>query len=263
MGAFFLFKTDEVFDAQAARKVFADKGNITCKEFALGGLTLWLFGKQLIKEDNYMLSKNQSAIFAVGTIVYKAKSYRESLSSLLDDFEANRLDYDEMIGAFCLIFLKNRKVYILTDRANICHIFANSSHTMLSSSFLALLSAQTKKLPLNKPAFLEQLLIGYIVAPDTSVSGIYLADALYQKKVKSQYYTFLSHGNNELKEQDNKIDFNVCVRAQLDALKAHYNSINLLATQYGVDIGLSGGYDSRLNLLLSNNLAVKPSAHTY
>jgi hypothetical protein len=66
-----------------------------------------------------------------------------------------------------------------------------------------------------------------------------------------------------LKKQYDKIDFNACVRAQLDILKVYYNSINLLATQYGVDIGLSGGYDSRLNLLLAISNQLRISAHTH
>lgn len=263
MGAFFLFKSTEKFDKASVQKNFSKMGFAKPKKFYLGPLILWLYKKQLIAEDNYTFSSHKNALFAAGTIVYKGKSYTESLASLLADFENDKLDYKKMIGAYCLIFLKKGKVYILTDKANIYHIFTNSANSIICSSFLALLSAQPNKLPLNTMACLEALLIGYVTGPDTIVNGIYLANDFYQKNVKSLDYLFLTYPDNVLSYQNVNEKFDISIEKQLRILKTYYSSVDSLCSHFGADIGISGGYDSRLNLLLSTHLSSKPNAYTY
>ncbi len=262
MGAFFLFNSSESVDTEAVQRVFDEKGFSLPRKFTVRNLTLWLYKKQLVDEDNYVFSKEGSALFATGTLVYKGKTYRQSLKCLLEDFENNKVVYDEIIGAFCVIFYKDQEICILTDRANIYHIFTHKIQTILSSSFLALIASQKKKLSLNRLACLEHFMIGYVVGPETSIKDIFLVNDLYRNKANSLVFSYLSWPETNT-EESFLHNFKDCVNRQLEVLANYYRHIGSLSTQYGVDIGLSGGYDSRLNLLLSDMLPVKPSTHTH
>ena len=74
MGAFFLFKSSEEHDLDKVRDTFRAKGFFEPKEFDLGEFTLWLYKKQLVDEDNYVIHKDKrNALFVNGTIIYKGK----------------------------------------------------------------------------------------------------------------------------------------------------------------------------------------------
>lgn len=263
MGAFFLFKSDEQFDINSVQKVFNDKGFTVPAQFALNNMTLWIFKKQLVNDNNYYLSKNGTSVFATGTVVYKGKNYRDTLRNLAEDFDIDTLDKSELIGAFCIIFFKKGKIYILTDRANIYHIFINDDQPVLSSSFLALIAAGNKKRSLNRMSCLEQILIGYTVGHETLIKGISLINNLYKIRSKNCYLSFISYPEKNEDKSASFQDYNDCINHQLKLLKSYYQQLGAFVQKYDVDIGLSGGYDSRLNFLLASTLPTKISAHTH
>ena len=104
MGAFFLFESEKKIDNEAVKRVFLAKGFKDVNVFHLKKMTLWLYKKQLIEDDNYIFFDNGNAIFATGTVIYKGKSYRESLRELLVDFIKDEISFEKLIGSFCLIF---------------------------------------------------------------------------------------------------------------------------------------------------------------
>jgi len=53
------------------------------------------------------------------------------------------------------------------------------------------------------------------------------------------------------------------VDRQVEVLRKYFQSIRATAEAHGIDIGLSGGYDSRLLLLLASESGVPISAHTF
>jgi hypothetical protein len=263
MGAFFLYRTDADLDERSAREVFQKKGFQDPRVFPLARMTLWLYRKQLIEEDNYYFVDPQTAVFATGTIVYRGKSYREGLVSLLDDFQRGTLDFDEMIGSFGLIFLAGGRLSILNDRLNVHHIFIDEQATRLSTSFLALLASHKGPLALNRPALDEKLLTGYIVGPDTLVSGIrQLTDSL-QRSTASPDLSFIAHP-----PEPKTVDYitgglAACVDHEIAVLRRYFERIGPLARQYGPELGLSNGYDSRLVLCLSQSLPVPLAVHSH
>ena len=251
MGAFFLYKLDQKINSKAVANIFRKKGFSKPNIFHLNNMTLWLFKKQLINDINYIISDDGPALFASGTIIYKGKSYKESLMGLLEDFKKDQINSNELIGSFCLIFFKDNKINLLTDKSDLFHLFIDSTQTILSSSFLAVLSAHNKKVSLNKYALLEQLTVGYVIPPDTIISEINFLDRFQQKKCKNPYFSFIQLRDSELESNYYIRDFNECVKKQLDILGYYFRQINSLSSEYGIDFGLSGGYDSRFIMLLS------------
>ena len=263
MGAFFLFTNEEQFDKSAVKNLFRDMGLGEHKQFNLGGMTLWIYSKELLDVTNYYHSHTKSAIYVTGTLIYKGKSYNESMIELLQDFENKSVDVDELIGGFCVIFFKDNHVTIMHDRANIYHVFTNHKKSIISSSFSAIVKSSLSKLKLNKLAGLEYLTTGYIIGPDTYFDGIYLLNRNFERKVNNTKYSFFSYPDFETGIEFCKLKFDDCVDKNLELLKKYWRDISLLTEQYGAEQGLSGGYDTRLVLLLSKSLPVKISTHTH
>jgi hypothetical protein len=263
MGAFFLFQNGTSFDEQAVRAVFEKKGFGSSREFAAKGATLWLYRKQLVEDDNYHFADPQTAVFATGTIVYRGKPYRESLIALLDDYRQDRLDWDEIIGSFCLIFFVGGRIRLLTDRLNIHHLFIDDRRTRISSSFLAMLASHRERLAINRLALYEKLATGYIVGPDTLVLGIRQVNDAIQEATQGPPFEFLPHPQRSREMDFCSGGFNACVQHQVDVLRDYFRRVGALAAQYGAESGLSAGYDSRLVFALCGLLPVRAAAHTH
>ncbi len=262
MGAFFLYKDGTDINHNAVQEVFTKKGFTKPKIFNLNGMKLWLYKKQLIDEDNYIENSQGASLFSVGTVVYRGLSYRASLEKILEDYVEKKLDLDEIIGNFCLLFFHRKKIEILLDPLYSYHIFVNEDKTILSSSFLALLCSHKKPLRMNQSAFYEKISMGYIIGPDTFVSSIQQITPELSESLNSPYFTFLPT-TNKCEVPSFSGGFDDCITYQLDLLRSKIKQIRSLADEYAVDLGLSGGYDSRLLLLLCLDAGLQVSAHTH
>ncbi|MBD3338145.1 MAG: hypothetical protein GF353_03490 [Candidatus Lokiarchaeota archaeon] len=264
MGAFFLYNSITDFDIDSVKNTFSSKGFSEPSIFRLGKLTLWLYKKQLINYDNFVLSNDDYSLFATGTVIYKNNTYQDSLLLLLKDFQTDCLEINKLKGAFCLFFFRQDHLYMLSDRTNIYHIFTNTKNTIFSSSFLAILNAQKTKAELNIDACLEQLLTGFVTPPDTIISGIEFYHNNCIKNFTNPNLTFLNQGqNDQINETFDFHNFDTAVEKQILNLKTYYSSISNFAIENKLDIGLSGGFDSRLNFLLSKYSLADTQTHTY
>jgi len=264
MGAFFLYKNrDQEIDIQAAKAVFEKKGFAAPAVFNLGQFTLLLYRKQLVADANYLTLEDGSAIYATGTVVYKGLSYRDTLRTLLEDFRQDQLDRDALLGNFCLIFFRNGQISVLTDRLGAHHIFMDKGQIRLSTSFLALLASFTRPQLLNRMAFYEKMSTGYIIGSDTLIKGIYQLTPQIQTELKGADLNFIVQSKKTVAPQTFKGTFDQCVNQQLHALQEYYAKIAPLASDFGVDMGLSSGYDSRLMLLLAKQQDLPVSTHSH
>jgi len=264
MGAFFLHKPNSNLLLSDARTIFKRKGFSEPKQFSLGDWTLWTYRKQLVNENNYFISEDGMAVFSCGTVVYKGLSYKSTLKCLIEDFRDKRIEQDELIGNFCLIFWDTKQISVLTDRLNIQKIFFNENRSCISSSFLSVLAASPIPLPLNKLAVYEKLSTGYIISPDTMVSGIY---QLEKKTVKTfnknnKSIQFIRHSDYTGNCLHNK-GMDDSISRQITVLEKHFKKIEALNTEFLGELGLSSGYDSRLVLGCNKYLSRPFSIHTH
>jgi len=263
MGAFFLYKQNSATDLDAVREVFTNKGFSQPSIFNLGTMELWLYRKQLVETDNFLIDEDGNGIFVTGTLVYKGKSNKSSMENLLKDYKCDEIAFDELLGNFFVIFSKNEKLGLLSDRLCVHHIFIDKDQTRLSSSFLALLVSSKNKHKINRMACYEKFSTGYIVGPDTYVQDIHQITPINQTKIKSDTFQFISHGipNHEKNFESN--EFSNAIENQLETLKKYYLRVKPLISEYGGDLGLSSGYDSRLLLALANDAGIKLDLHTH
>ncbi|MCD4832134.1 MAG: hypothetical protein K8R02_10100 [Anaerohalosphaeraceae bacterium] len=263
MGAFFLYKSDSSVDVNEAKCLFHRKGFAAPKVVELGDWHLLQYKKILLNVENYII-ENNCALFCCGTVIYHGLSYHDSLRRLLRDFQNNSINQSEVIGHFCLLFWDGSRLTVLTDQMNTFHIFVNDETTYFSSSFLAMLSASPKPLPLNRLAVCEKLSTGYIVSPDTLVKGISqvndeLADTFSYNREKIMFISHPKRPPIQLHCQG----IEKSLSRQLEVLENHFYKLDNLHSEYSGELGLSDGYDSRLLLACSHFLSQPLSLHTH
>jgi asparagine synthase (glutamine-hydrolysing) len=263
MGAFFLFKSEQSINKDAVRDVFRKKGFDKPRRFDLAGMILWLYPKQLVGVKNYYFLDPETAVFATGTVVYKGLSYTSSLREILHDFINKTLDFDELLGNFCLLFYAKKKISVLVDRLSVYHIFFYAGGSRISNSFIALLSSFKHPLQVNRMALYEKVSKGYIVGPDTLVEGLQQLTPNLRQLPLNNCVKVLNYSSSYYHGEFCKKGFEQCVNKQISVLKGYFYAIRDLAKSFGIELGLSGGYDSRLLYALSKYLKQPISAHTH
>lgn len=256
MGAFFL--SSERYDTPQLRKVFTEKGFMEPTVLTVGAKRALLYRKQLLNEPNFRRYAD-GLVFSVGTMFYKGCPYTESLDLIYKHHVEGRLDTSRLIGNFFLYIEHNSSSAFLTDRAGIQNVFFNSETGIISSSFLAVLTALGEvhgRQPLNVHACQEVLTTGTLIGPDTLIEGI-------------ERYERVLHGDlpgiSAIEKKSETIsvsisvgDFSKEVENQIEGLRTYIRTMQSVFNHYGVLSGLSGGLDSRLLYLV-----LKESVHNY
>lgn len=264
MGAFFLYRSDSAVLAKGAQQVFLRKGFAAPKQFTIGGWVLLTYRKMLVEDDNFLATPDGFAIFACGTVVYRSLGYHDTLEQLLDDFRTGKLERNQLLGNFVLLFWDGRCLFLLTDAVNAQRVFVHESGCCLSSSFLAILASSLHRLGLNRLAALERMSTGHIVSPDTLVNEIrqynhdlalWLQDRTGIRVIENKPPVLLRTFHS--------VGFNESINCQLAVLRDYFLNINTLDREYHAELGLSSGFDSRLLLALSQYLSEKVPLHTH
>jgi hypothetical protein len=245
MGAFFLYDRNAVLDIVSLKKVFQEKGFSAPRLFDIGASSLLLYQKQLVDEPNYIESDG-CALFVIGTVIYQGRDYNETKLSLLKDFQNDSVDKDDLQGNYCLLFYDGKKVTLLNDAMNVQHLFTNKAQQFITSSFLAAMAAVPEKLRLNRMACLEKLTTGYIVGKETLFEQVYHVTRAMQNLSEFGIWRFIKWDEIKLPDVFDRSGRKESATRQVAAIKEYLQGIKALAVQYKPEIGLSGGYDSRL-----------------
>ncbi len=265
MGAFVLYQSAASLDINGAERVLARKGFAQPERVDLGVWQLLLCRKMLVDEPNWIRDPSGRRLCCVGTLVYRSLGYRASLERLLQDFRNGCIERGDLIGNFCAVLWDNQRVTLVSDPQNACQLFMNEERTCISSSFLAVLAAQTRQLSLNRVAFLEKLATGYIVGPDTLVDGIlHLNDELKASLPRNPGIEVITTAMAEGEGAEvHRGGFRDSIHRQLEILKGYFHSIRTLDAEYRAELGLSNGYDSRLLLAMSKELLHPIPLHSH
>lgn len=250
-------------NVEAAQRVFARKGFGEARRVTLGPWTLWHYAKQLVHEPNFVQRPDGSALYAVGTPVYRGLPYRATLERLLNEVVSGQLDQSVLRGNFALLFWVQGRLSLVTDALGVCHVFTDREHTRFSTSFLALLASFPGKQRLDRLAVLEKLATGYVVGPDTIIDGIQRLTPVTQEKVRVPDLEVVSLRLQGWNLEGTRGSFEDCLAEHTGRLQQYFADIAPLGRGLGVDLGLSSGYDSRLLALLGRAVFSNLSLHTH
>ncbi|MCK5036677.1 MAG: hypothetical protein KAS73_12360 [Candidatus Sabulitectum sp.] len=182
---------------------------------------------------------------------------------LMQDYRNDELDYSKLIGNFFLIIADNGKVKFLSDRIGQYGVYCCKKAGMVSSSFIALLTAAAKqgKLVIDRNIATETLLTGNVVGSRTIVDGIdryfpYLKVNIPGMKPLHSWPTTI-----EVEDKKNS-GFDDLINMQLVEFDDHFKAYDKVLSRYGTVSGLTGGLDSRLLYLLLKKRTDKISLFT-
>jgi hypothetical protein len=229
------------------------------------GGTLYVYPKQVAPIVNLLTLENGDFCAATGTFVYKGETGRKGLEAIYANFDiraatgSHGMDVDRLHGAFCIVLQKDGRTFLFTDRVGVYKVYVDSSATVFSSSFLAVLETASSR-RVDVQAVYEYVFQGATYGGDTLADDIKLVDPDFvcEPGVDLRAATRRSFGTPEIVRND--LDWHV--ERLLQTLKRTFAGI---ANAFGghIDTALSGGYDSRLMLALLLSQNIRPDVHVY
>lgn len=252
MGAFFIYKKNKLSNAKPALDLFAEMGFASPTSFEIGEWAIYAYPKMAV-DNASIVSNHNCTLISVGTPIYRGLDYTGSLAALQRDYLCGGIDHEQLIGQYTILFSHKNTIDILCDPLGCKHVFTDVNHNILSSHMLPICQC-VDELHVNKKAFYEKFLTGIIMPPNTLFEEIIQID----KQIAER----LSHEDQGIKFIQLDIDslhasgsgaktFKDCLSEQSDTLRKYFELLHH-AGKDGIDIGLSGGYDSRLALACLN-----------
>ena len=205
----------------------------------------------------YRISNAGEEIFFFGSVFYKKKFGAEAVKLFHDDLLNSTVDSSMLMGSFCILYLdENKNCNIVNDSGAIYQLYSNEQGDFITNSFLISSSIVQNK-TINEMAFNANLLIGYIPYPDTLFSVIkrIQCEDKWGKFLLKQFDNI--DNGKELKNYKDHVDY------QTQLINAYINNLSDALITHGVEMGISGGYDSRLILGMLLDKGIKISAHTH
>jgi hypothetical protein len=166
------------------------------------------------------------------------------------------------IPTLCRITTSPGSIEITTDSGGLYAIFGDRETGVISSSLQAVCS-QGRKYPVNTAALCEQLITGAVAGRETCFQGIERMDGIGPITIGKTQVTFRRFDMGVPAPPRKFRDARSCADFQLEVLRAYFQKIGQLSGARGVSLGLSGGYDSRLMLLLAKEAKIPVHPFTF
>jgi asparagine synthase (glutamine-hydrolysing) len=257
MELFFLLKDGSDLPPQllkGIREEFFDSDSLS----GHGGNYTLFVSKKTLASSCCHYSNDYGSAFGTGTFIYRMQDPDESLRLLLEDFMKGCFDSTSLSGHYYIFLLAPSGLKILTDATFIMKAFHDSEGSYLTSSFL-LAARLHKRLTLNRAAATENLLAGGITGSETVVNEIScLSKASFRlfSDIEFVFPRTVTPWSESLSKAD-------AVKRHAELLDSYFMSCSRLAETRGADIGLTGGYDSRLVLAFARKHIHNLQVHSH
>lgn len=255
MAVFILKKSEKRIKQSKLDSLMEQKELSKFQRLSIGDHELQVFQSPRDKRK-WKFSHDGTNVFVFGTLVYREKYSGEAAILLLTDLKNQQLRRWELNGSFCLIEHSRNGLRIVLDSQGIYQLYSSDKNELLSNSFLA----QQKLLESTEPdklAIQANLLLGFIPYPDTMFREI--------KRIQQEdsFFNIVLERYGVQPENPVLNTYSDHLEYQSDKLAAYKDNVKSLLTNEGMEIGVSGGYDSRLILALFHNSGIPIHAHTH
>ncbi len=178
-----------------------------------------------------------------GTFTYRCGNPEESLRSLVSDFREGRYDPACLLGHYFIFLFLPDGFSILTDGTGLVKAWHDGDGSFLTSSFL-LAARLTESRVLNREAATENLVTGGITGAETLLRGISVFSRASARLFSGIRFVIPATGE----PGRSPASAGEAAGSQAALLTGYFRSWSRLTGKSGPDIGLTGGYDSRLVL---------------
>ncbi len=258
MGGFLLFdENSSQINHKLALNIFERKNQKVLMDKKYGRFRLITYSKRSFQNENYYQFNDNEFIALIGIPIYKKLSGEKAALKLYDDLSKNiNINFADFCGHFCCIALINGKLSLFNDYNGMYHVYHDSENKIFSNSFLAVVnSLQNKKI--NLQGLYEYVFLGSTFGSDTILENIKLLD---NKKIIELDPQLLLTNKNFNKKDDMVAKFDEVVEIISADLISYFEVITKNYDQF--NLGLSGGFDSRLILSLLLKCNIKPDIYT-
>ena len=168
-----------------------------------------------------------------------------------------------LLDELCRVSFSSNSIDITTDSGGLYAIFGDLKTGVLSSSLRAVISGSGRKYSINSDAICEQLVTGAIAGRETCFLGIERLDGCGTTAIGNTRISLRKFDRGVSDSLPKFRDLRACVDYQLEVLRSRFREIGGLAADRGISMGLSGGYDSRLMLLMTLAVGIPVFPFTY
>lgn len=248
MGVFVIANRKVSVEQEELMRIAARMGIGKALRHDLNDYVVWSWNKHLLNEA-HQLVRDGAALFVAGTPVYKgAINFSDSIEKMFDDLINRRWDYRNIRGSYCLCFSVNgERPTFYTDQAGIGNLYFDKKEEFISTSFLMSLYGLKRNVSLNRNAAIEVSTNGRLIGPDTLVNEVDRAELHFHSEI---------HGLSLVSDQELlgipapiRNSFDGAVDEQIQTVTEYFDDIAAFAKHYKVDSGITGGHDSRMNLM--------------
>jgi hypothetical protein len=215
-------------------------------KFDIGNLTLKLYSKVFVDTKPYIGYKDRK-ITCIGLFFYKNRSLEEALSLFLKDFIKGTIEWNSLSGTYAILIWNDSHVEIILDTFVVQSVFVDTRNRIIGSSFLGILDSN-KELTINKEAFLETILTGNLIGPETLVNEINRVEKDCSLPCFENLKISFTPVPKDIIKPRNR---DQAMSLTLEKLKNCISSIERLTNDSGLVTGITGGLDSRLILALA------------
>ena len=126
MGGFFVYNKTKICNVDPALELFDEMGFTSPKSIEIGEWHIYAFHKMVVEAPNIISSAGYTLVSA-GTPIYKGHDYKSSLKSLLMDYTAGSIKYNQLIGQYTILFCHENTITILMDSLGCKHLFMDKN----------------------------------------------------------------------------------------------------------------------------------------
>lgn len=259
MAGLFIWSNNTILNKEVVDSAFGRLGYKNGKLLMGGDYQVMVFPKSLYEIKNWFISDGHF-ICGIGTFGYKGKFYDHSLPLILKDIKEDMVDYTSFWGSFIILASVNGQLMIIRDGAGLTRLYIDKKAKIISSSFAAIIEVQNKEFNFDPLSAAELLTTGALTGDDTLLTDIKrlninsLADNLNIKQSTATTYTTPANRAEALSQQ--------IQIANMFIEKVTGVWFNYFNHGY-IDLGMTGGMDSRLMAILTLKHTSRVTMHTH